>query len=408
MPKARPFPFAGSQAGVFHVVSRIAGREFVLGPEEKDFFVRIMRAYEDLLGVEVLTWCIMSNHFHLLVRVPDRPGCEPDSEQAASGSVSEISRGPRDGGSDSPERHGGAAVAGCSSLDGPDLDTLLRKLQRAVGREQFRLIRRQLEMWRSAGEEACIETWRQRQLRRMYSLSEFVRCLKQRFTRWYNRRNGRCGVLWEGRFSSVIVEEEQRALRTISAYIDLNPVRAGLVNNPADYRWCGYAAAMRGEVRAQQGLVKVAGPAAWSVATERRGRGMLPAWDPLDWNSWPEVPAAVRRRALILYRNLLAVAGTERRREDGTLARHGLSESEREKLLGSGGLWLAAGVAARRVRHFTAGVILGSREFVDRWFESNRWWFGGRSRVNRRTGARSMGLPALRGVIYSLRALRKA
>ena len=80
------------------------------------------------------------------------------------------------------------------------------------------------------------------------SLSEFVKCLKFRFTRWYNRRNGRKGVLWESRFTSVIVqsseyssctvsalasavEEEERALRTMAAYIDLNPVRAGMVSD---------------------------------------------------------------------------------------------------------------------------------------------------------------------------------
>lgn len=43
------------------------------------------------------------------------------------------------------------------------------------------------------------------------------------------------------RFTSVIVEEEERALRTMAAYIDLNPVRAGMVEDPADYRWSGYA-----------------------------------------------------------------------------------------------------------------------------------------------------------------------
>ena len=42
MPKSRPFPFPDSQAGVFHVVSRIAGREFLLGDEEKEFFAKTL------------------------------------------------------------------------------------------------------------------------------------------------------------------------------------------------------------------------------------------------------------------------------------------------------------------------------------------------------------------------------
>jgi hypothetical protein len=45
----------------------------------------------------------------------------------------------------------------------------------------------------------------------------------------------------------------------------------------------------------------------------------------------------------------------------------------------------------KRVRHFTAGVIFGSREFIDGWFERNRKWFGGASAANRRTGARKIG-----------------
>ena len=91
----------------------------------------------------------------------------------------------------------------------------------------------------------------------MFSLSEFVKRLKFRFTRWYNRKNGRKGVLWESRNTSVIVEEEERALRTMEAYIDLNPVRAGMVSDPADYRWSGYAEAMAGKAQARRGLVRI-------------------------------------------------------------------------------------------------------------------------------------------------------
>ena|GEM_PF-2989149 len=52
--------------------------------------------------------------------------------------------------------------------------------------------------------------------------------LKQRFSRWHNRRVGRKGPVWEDRYKSVQVEDSETALRTIAAYIDLNPVREGL------------------------------------------------------------------------------------------------------------------------------------------------------------------------------------
>jgi putative transposase len=67
-------------------------------------------------------------------------------------------------------------------------------------------------------------------------LSEFIKELKQSFSRWYNRRKGRRGFFWSERFKSVIVENGETLINCL-AYIDLNPVRAGIVAKPEDYRW---------------------------------------------------------------------------------------------------------------------------------------------------------------------------
>ena len=56
-----------------------------------------------------------------------------------------------------------------------------------------------------------------------------MKLLKQRFTQWFNRQRGRKGTLWEERFKSVLVEGTGEVLATMAAYIDLNPVRAGIV-----------------------------------------------------------------------------------------------------------------------------------------------------------------------------------
>ena len=69
----RIYPHQDSGAGVWHCFSRIIDRTYLLDDPAKDFFLKTLRAYEDLLGVEILTFCLMSNHFHLLVRVPHRP-----------------------------------------------------------------------------------------------------------------------------------------------------------------------------------------------------------------------------------------------------------------------------------------------------------------------------------------------
>ena len=57
----------------YHCVSRVVNREFVFGQEEKDKLVEYMRLYERFGGLRVISYCIMSNHFHILVEVPQRP-----------------------------------------------------------------------------------------------------------------------------------------------------------------------------------------------------------------------------------------------------------------------------------------------------------------------------------------------
>ena len=136
----------------------------------------------------------MDSHFHLLLRVPHRP----------------------------------------EGLDVP-LKIILARMERAVGEEALKLVRRDLRFWETTGNVEAIEEWRQRQMKRMYSMPEFMGGMpefmggvKQRFTRWHNAKSGRRGTIWEERYGSVVVEEEERALRTMAAYLDLNPVRAGM------------------------------------------------------------------------------------------------------------------------------------------------------------------------------------
>ena len=70
---------AGHPVAYYHCLSRVVNREFVFGTVEREQFVRLLREYEDFCGVRVLTYCILSNHFHVLVEVPEKPGnrCQP-------------------------------------------------------------------------------------------------------------------------------------------------------------------------------------------------------------------------------------------------------------------------------------------------------------------------------------------
>jgi putative transposase len=66
----------------------------------------------------------------------------------------------------------------------------------------------------------------------------------RRYTRMVNFREGWRGHLWQGRFASFVVDENY--LLTAARYVELNPVRAGLVNTPRQYRWSSAKAHMRG------------------------------------------------------------------------------------------------------------------------------------------------------------------
>lgn len=68
------------------------------------------------------------------------------------------------------------------------------------------------------------------------SLSEFLKEIKQSFSRYDNKRHNRRGTLWGERFKSLIVEDGETLINWL-AYIDLNPIRANIVERPEDYRW---------------------------------------------------------------------------------------------------------------------------------------------------------------------------
>ena len=71
------------------------------------------------------------------------------------------------------------------------------------------------------------------------SLPLVMQAVGRRYVRFFNGWYQRTGSLWEGRYKSTLIETE-RYLLTCMAYIDLNPVRAGMVAQAADYRWSSH------------------------------------------------------------------------------------------------------------------------------------------------------------------------
>ena len=71
----------GALEACYHCVTRVVERRFAFGAREKEKFVEMLRAYEEFCGVQVLTFCVMSNHVHVLVHVPKRPETMPDDAE---------------------------------------------------------------------------------------------------------------------------------------------------------------------------------------------------------------------------------------------------------------------------------------------------------------------------------------
>lgn len=163
------------QSTVYHVMSRTALDGFPLGDIEKDFMLDVIRRYAALYLVEILGFCLMGNHFHILVKViPDYKFSDEN------------------------------------------------------------ILKRYVDFY---GDERIFADGLVPSLRlKLSNLSEFMREIKVNFARFYNRRHNRRGYFWGDRFKSVIVENGETLINCL-AYIDLNPLRAGLVERPEQYRW---------------------------------------------------------------------------------------------------------------------------------------------------------------------------
>ncbi|MCC5838632.1 MAG: hypothetical protein JJT96_00795, partial [Opitutales bacterium] len=106
-------------------------------------------------------------------------------------------------------------------------------------------------------------------------VSVFMREVKTRFTLWYNGERGTVGTFWAERFRSVIVEADTEAQRMVASYIDLNPVRAGLVEDAGDYGFSGFGEACAGGSAARRGVARIEGKSAWTTQWHERYRARL-------------------------------------------------------------------------------------------------------------------------------------
>ena len=210
--------------GIYHLMSRCCLGEHLLEDEEKEMFIRMMHRQAAFCGGDLLAYSVMSNHFHILARVRHE---KPQTDAELLNRFRAF--------------HEGCRISPYSMTP----DGLEKVLERNDGDAQ-------------RAREAL--------LARMGDVSVFMRELKQRFSIWYNHRYGNRGTLWMERFKSLVVEPSLHAMATVAAYIDLNAVRAEHVDDPADYRFCSYAAAMGGKASAMEGYRIIYGGSSFAEA----------------------------------------------------------------------------------------------------------------------------------------------
>ena len=272
--KAR-FLCAG-ETTVYHVISRTALDGYPIAGAEKDYMLNLVRYLSRIFFVDVLGFAVMGNHLHLVVRM------YPE-EYASEEEVAKRFR----------FRFGSDAILAPGNVD------YYRK--------------------------------------RWTCLSEFVKDVKQGFSRYYNKKHGRKGYFWGERFKSLIVQDG-RTLVNLLAYVDLNPVRAGLVKRPEEYRWSTLG---------------------YHVQTGNKGGFLSLEYGLHEWDE--HAPGDILRK----YREFLYETGALDSGKGGVI-NPALLKRERKR-----GYKISRGDRFMfRTRYFTEAGVIGSREFVRDMFDN--------------------------------------
>lgn len=199
---------------LFHCMCATRHGYPLLDEAGRSMFQETMRAYEIFCGMNVLTYAILNNRFHMLVRV-DRIGRLSDK-------------------------------------------ALVERLRVIDGDERAEWLAEQL------AESSDGTPVRERLLKRMGDISIFQKEMKHRFSNWYNQERRWFGTIWESRFRSVFVQPKPEVVATVAAFIDLLPAREN--EDPKNYPFCGYGEAVAGGERARQGLASITGAGDWPTA----------------------------------------------------------------------------------------------------------------------------------------------
>ena len=197
------------------------------------------------------------------------------------------------------------------------------------------------------------------------NLSEFLKEVKQRFSRYYNKLHERRGYFWGDRFKSVIVENGDTLINCL-AYIDLNPIRAGLVAIPEDYRWSSMG---------------------YHIQTGNKSAFLSTDFGLSSYGEMSEAERLVDYRAFLYEKGAIETVKGMSIEED-------VVKKERDK-----DYKLTSIDRLRfKTRYFTDSGIIGTKGFVSNYYEMFKWCF---NTSNEKKPKKISGLDG----IYSLKRL---
>ncbi len=198
--------FVDAEYNSYHIISRTSRGEFLIDDEGKEYLMRLMFKLSKAFYINITSFVIMSNHFHILL--------SNSQNEAKHATKDELFSRYKAAFGDHAEPPEGSFIKNSFEID--------------------------------YDEDGGVERLRHR----LSSVSRFVQELKQGFSKWYNYKHNFKGSFWGDRFKGIAISKGDAEL-ICSAYIDLNPIRAGIVKKPEDYRWSSIGLRVRNPKRAK-------------------------------------------------------------------------------------------------------------------------------------------------------------
>ncbi len=264
--------------GWYHLCARVAGRSGWFPFEDPLARKKLLMLIKKYLGVffcEAAGFCLMGNHYHLVSKF---------------------------------------------------------EAFRTLSREE--LYQRALKLYKNPNAVLVSDRQWERFNRRIFDVSEFMRSLQSEYAKWYNRTYDRKGAFWGDRFKSVLLGEYESIIDAV-LYVELNPVRARLVERPEDWRWSSAS-------------LRAIGNDGWLTALKE----LIPEVDESDVES--------------NYKYRLYYRGSVQTKAGTGFIPAKIIAAEAEKG------YMRPGAFSQRIKFFTEGLVVGSEIQIKDWITKMR------------------------------------